>query len=70
MRNVEKRLREIEDKLTPSVQMGVIYAPPDCSEEYKEKQRQVYYDRYGRNSKINFFVVNYGLEEGENELKK
>lgn len=68
MRNIEKRL-QLENNLTPYVHYGVIYTPPGCSEEYKEKQRQVYYERYGRNAKINFFVVNYGVEEGENELE-
>lgn len=62
MRSIEKRLREIENNLTSCVQYGVIYAPSGCSEECKEKQRQVYYDRYGRNLKILFYLVNYGLK--------
>jgi hypothetical protein len=60
MRSFDKRIQAMEEKLTPSiVQLGVIYAPPGCSDEHKERQRQFYYDRHGKDARITFLVVNY-----------
>jgi hypothetical protein len=59
MRSFNKRIQAMEEKLTPGIQLGVIYEPPGCSDDYKERQRQVYYNRYGKDARIIFLVANY-----------